>query len=295
MKTVVRSFSLEAHAKVNLRLEVGLLAGSLHQIVSVIAELELADKLHFTPSSAGFQVVCERADLAEPDNLAWRAAQALQRELPGVRIVIEKIIPMQAGLGGGSADAAGALLGLASILSEENNPLSQQQLAAAALRTGSDVPSFLTTGLRIVSGVGDRVEHRSAQAPPWGIVLLRPPVGSATGHAYGLLDVRGIPHDLGDSAIASAEEMCAAYAASDFDRFIGLLHNDFSAVIERELPAVAQARERLEHAGAQATILCGSGSCVAGFFQNRATAHDAVERVALGDGEWIHATGFSSD
>jgi 4-diphosphocytidyl-2-C-methyl-D-erythritol kinase len=295
VKTVLRSFSLEAHAKLNLRLEVGLLAGSLHQIVSIIAELDLADKLHFTPSSAGFQVACELADVAERDNLAWRAAQALQRELPGVRIVIEKNIPMQAGLGGGSADAAGALRGLAMILSEERTPLSHQQLAEAALRTGSDVPSFLMSGLRIVSGVGDRVEHRSAHAPPWGIALLRPPVGSATGRAYGLLDVRGIPHDLGDSAIASAEEMCAAYAASDFERFIGLLHNDFSSVIEHELPAVAHVRERLQHAGAQATILCGSGSCVAGFFQAKAAAQEAVERMSLGVGEWIYATGFSGD
>jgi len=292
---MVHRFSLGAHAKLNLRLEVGLLAGSLHQIVSAVAELELADNLHFTPSSAGFQVVCEDAGVAEHDNLAWRAGQALQRELPGVRVVIDKNIPMQAGLGGGSADAAGVLRGLASIFSEEGAPLSHQHLAEAALRTGSDVPSFLTSGLRIVSGVGDRVERRSAQAPPWGIVLLRPPVGSATSRAYELLDVRGIPHDLGDAALASAEDMCAAYAASDFDRFVALLHNDFSTVIERELPAVADAHERLQRAGAQATILCGSGSCVAGFFQTRAAACEAVERVALGVDEWIHATGFSGD
>ncbi|HXN08825.1 MAG TPA: hypothetical protein VN860_04110 [Candidatus Acidoferrales bacterium] len=292
---MVRGFSLEAHAKLNLRLEVGLLAGSLHQVVSVVAELELADELHFTSSNAGFQVVCEHTDLAEHDNLAWRAAQALQRELPPVRILIEKNIPMQAGLGGGSADAAGALLGLALILSQEGVPLSHQQLADAALRTGSDVPSFLASGLRIVSGVGERVERRAAQAPPWGIVLLRPPVGSATGRAYGMLDDARIPHDLKDSAFASAEEMCTAYAASDFERFIGLLHNDFSAVIERELPAVGQARERLHQAGARATILCGSGSCIAGFFQARMAAHEAVERLSLGEGEWIYATGFSSD
>jgi 4-diphosphocytidyl-2-C-methyl-D-erythritol kinase len=292
---MVRGFSLEAHAKLNLRLEVGLLAGSLHEIVSVVAELELADELQFTPSSAGFRVVCERVDLGERDNLAWRAAQALQRELPGVRIVIEKNIPMQAGLGGGSADAAAVLLGLALILSEDGVPLSHQHLAEAALRTGSDVPSFLTSGLRIVSGVGERVERRVAQAPPWGIALLRPHVGSATGRAYGLLDAGGVPHDLGERALASAEDMCEAYAASNFDTFIGLLQNDFTAVIERELPAVAHARERLQRAGAQATILCGSGSCVAGFFQTRTAAHEALKRVSIGSGEWMYATGFSSD
>ena len=293
MKTVIRGFSLEAHAKLNLRLEIGLLAGSLHQVVSVFAELELADELHFTASADGFQVVCEGVDLAERDNLAWRAAQALRRELPGVRIVIEKNIPMQAGLGGGSADAAAVLRGLARIFSEESTPLSHQQLAEAALRTGSDVPSFLTSGLRIVSGVGDVVARRSAQAPPWGIALLRPMVGSATARAYALLDAAGIPHNLGDLEVAFAEDMCAAYAACDFNRFIELLHNDFTAVIERELPAVAHARERLRRAGAQASILCGSGSCVAGFFDTQAAAREAVERVRLGKDEWISVTGFS--
>ena len=292
---MLRSFSLEAHAKLNLRLEVGLLAGSLHEIVSVVAEIELADELHFMPSTAGFQVACEHSDVAERDNLAWQAAHALERELPAVRIVIEKNIPMQAGLGGGSSDAAAALLGLAMILSEENAPLSHQHLADAALRTGSDVPGFLTSGLRVVTGVGDRVERRAAQAPPWGIVLLRPAVGSATGRAYGLLDAAGVPHQLDESARASAEQMCSAYAASDFEQFARLLHNDFTPVIEQECPDVARARERLTSAGAQATILCGSGSCVAGFFLTRAAAHEAAQYVALGTGEWIDATGFSND
>ena len=294
MKTVVRTLSLEAHAKLNLRLEVGLLAGSLHRLVSVFAELELADKLQFTPA-AGFQVACERIDLAERDNLAWRAAQALRRELPGVRIVIEKNIPMQAGLGGGSADAAAVLRGLALILSDGNTPLSHEQLAEAALLVGSDVPGFLSTGLRIVSGVGDVVVRRSAQAPPWGIALLRPPVGSTTARAYALLDAAGIPHDLGDLEVAFAEDMCAAYGTSDFNRFIELLHNDFTTVIERELPAVAHARERLRRAGARATILCGSGSCVAGFFETRTAAREAIEHVSVGEDEWIYATGFSGD
>jgi 4-diphosphocytidyl-2-C-methyl-D-erythritol kinase len=295
VRTLLSAFSLEAHAKLNLRLEVGPLAGSLHQVLSVVAELELADELHFNPSPSGFQVVCEHTNLAERDNLAWRAAQALGRDLPHVRIVIEKNIPMQAGLGGGSADAAGALLGLALIFSGDSAPISHQQLTDAALRTGSDVPSFLTSGLRIISGVGESVVRRAAQIPQWGIALLQPVLGSSTAHAYALLDEAGVPHDLGNDALASANEMCDAYAGTDFDRFVRLLHNDFTAVIERSLPAVAQARERLERVGARTTLLCGSGSCVAGFFETRTAAHDALAKISVEAGEWAYATGFSSD
>jgi 4-diphosphocytidyl-2-C-methyl-D-erythritol kinase len=295
VRTVLSAFSLEAHAKLNLRLEVGPLAGSLHQLLSVVAELELADELHFNPSPGGFQVVCEHSELAERDNLAWQAAQALERELPHVRLVIEKNIPMQAGLGGGSADAAGALLGLALIFSGDGVPVSHQQLTDAALRTGSDVPSFLTSGLRIISGVGDTVVRRVAQTPHWGIALLQPAIGSSTAYAYALLDEAGVPHDLGNESLASADEICDAYAASDFDRFVELLHNDFTDAIECSLPAVAQARERLKRAGARATLLCGSGSCVAGFFETRTAAHDALAKISVEAGEWTYATGFSSD
>ncbi|MDQ6766696.1 MAG: hypothetical protein M3Z41_02710 [Candidatus Eremiobacteraeota bacterium] len=260
----------------------------------MVAELELADEVHFSPSQAGFQIRCEGADIAQRDNLAWRAAQALH-DLPDAQIVIQKQIPTQAGLGGGSADAAATLLGLALICADNGIVIPRTRLAQAALQTGSDVPAFLASGLRVVAGVGDVVVQRACQAPLWGILLLRPNVGSPTANAYALLDTAGVPHDLSPQATASADAMCAAFAASDFGRFIALLHNDFTSVIESALPPVAAARERLQAAGAQATILCGSGSCVAGFFEDRATAHEALARLSPAAGEWATATGFTSD
>lgn len=295
MNTVVQPFSRTAHAKLNLRLDVGPIAGSLHQVVSVVAALDLADELHFSPSPAGLQVVCEGAALDERDNLAWRAVRALDREPLSVRIVIDKRIPVQAGLGGGSADAAAALLGIGKILAENGALIERERIARAALHTGSDVPAFLVPGLRIVSGVGDVVTPWPCQAPPWGIVLLRPDVGSPTARAYALLDAAGVPHELKPGAMASAEATCEAFAAADLDRLVVSLHNDFTSVIERELPAVARARDRLRAAGARGTILCGSGSCVAGLFENANDARDALGRTALAGGEWACVTGFCSD
>ena len=295
VKAESRAFSLKAHAKLNLRLEIGPRAGLLHRIVTVMAQLDLADELHFAPSSGGFEVRCEGIDVAERENLIWKAAHAFATELPSVRIVVDKRIPVQAGLGGGSADAAGALIGLAHILADGGSPIPRERLADAALRAGSDVPSLLVSGLRIVSGVGDVVEQRPGPAPGWGIVLLRPAAGSSTVQAYKLADDAGIPHDLAAEAMRSADEMCAAFVSSDFERFTALLRNDFDAVVEREIAAVASARERLSRASAPATMLCGSGSCVAGFFETRAAANEAFSHLSLADGEWATSTGFRCD
>ncbi len=293
MKTVASAFSVPAHAKLNLRLEVGPKTGDLHSILSVITELELADELELRPSSDGFCVTCDLDELSGRDNVVWRAAQALGVALPDVCVAIAKRIPTQAGLGGGSADAAAALVALVKILRESGVAVPQEGLTKAALSAGSDVPALLAPGLKIVSGVGDCVALRYADAPPWGIVLLHPSAGSSTARAYQLLDGAGVRHVLSRRAFDAAEAMCDAFATADLDRFLGLLHNDFSETIERALPQVADARERLERAGSQATILCGSGSCVAGLFDDRAAALAALQFLQLRAHEWVAVTGFA--
>jgi 4-diphosphocytidyl-2-C-methyl-D-erythritol kinase len=293
VKTAAAAFSVPAHAKLNLRLEVGPKTGDLHSILSVITELELADELELRPSSDGFRVTCDLDELSGRDNVVWRAAQALGVELPDVCIAIAKRIPTQAGLGGGSADAAAALRALTQILREHGVTVAQEGVMQAALSAGSDIPALLAPGLKIVSGVGDTVALRYADAPPWGIVLLHPGVGSSTARAYQLLDGAAVPHALSRGAFDAAEAMCDAFAAADLDRFLGLLHNDFSEAVERALPQVADARERLERAGAHATILCGSGSCVAGFFDDRAAALEALQFLQPRADEWVAVTEFA--
>ena len=293
MTTAVVPFTKPAHAKVNLRLEVGPKAGVLHPVISVVAELALADVVRFEQSAARFSIDCDLPGLEPTDNVAWKAAQALGVDLPSIRVDIEKRIPSQAGLGGGSSDAAAVLQGLAEIASTRGEALPPDLVAAAALRAGSDVPSFFIHGLRIVSGVGDVVAPFSSSPPAWGVVLLRPATGSSTTKAYALLDSAGIAHQLGTHAERAAEETCIAFAAGDLERTAALLHNDFEAVIEAELPEVRRARERLRRVGARATVLCGSGSCVASFFGDEVQAHEAAARLLLDAGEWMHVTVFS--
>ncbi len=292
MKTAAGAFIRRAHAKLNLRLEVGERRGDLHSLVSVIAPLELADELRFSRASDGFAVICDGLAIPERTNLVWRAAHELGVP-PPIAVALTKHIPLQAGLGGGSADAAATLLGVARILSDGGQNISSSVLHEAATRLGSDVPSALVPGLKIVAGVGERVTPYASKSPPWSIFLLKPRVGSDTARAYALLDEVHSARPIASEALDRVRAMCRAFESRDFSNFLALLHNDFSAAIEQALPDVAAARKRLAEAGAAGTILCGSGSCVAGFFEDADGAQRAHARTALGEGEWSTVTQFS--
>jgi 4-diphosphocytidyl-2-C-methyl-D-erythritol kinase len=290
MKTALATTRL-AHAKLNLRLEVGPKTGRLHPLVSAIVTLELADELAFAPARGGFSVSSPNAAIPERDNLVWRAAHELALT-PPVAVTIRKHIPVQAGLGGGSADAAEMLKALAESAAQAGHPISPDALSAAAARLGSDVPAALVPGLKIVSGAGERVTSYSCSAPPWGVVLLKPVTGSDTTRAYALLDERGPRPPLGEQHLSRARAVCAAFASQNFNDFLALLHNDFTDVVESALPAVAEVRRRLERSGARATTLCGSGSCVAGLFEDAARARDARASFEVGAGEFCAVTRF---
>lgn len=292
-------FGLRAPAKFNLRLEVlGRRPDGLHGIRSAIAALDLADELRFEPSKEGFSVSCDGADIAERANLAWLAAIALKLPLPAVHINIRKRIPMQAGLGGGSADAAAALRGVGVLFARESRTLTVESLKRAGAAVGADVPACLLPGLKIAEGAGEAVTSVTCAAPPWGILLLKPAGGLATAAAYELLDRARLhlrpdrpPHDDG----AATAAVCDAFAAADFSAFCRLAVNDFQAVIEQEMPEVARAAKTLRGTGARAVLLCGSGSCVAALFESVEAAWRAHAVLARSDGDWSAVTRFTDE
>jgi 4-diphosphocytidyl-2-C-methyl-D-erythritol kinase len=295
MAATAQAFVLTARAKFNVRLEIGAVrADGLHDVRSVVGDLVVGDEVAFAPSETGFSVTCDDPGIPQADNLAWRAAQALDFNLPSVLIHVRKMLPQQAGLGGGSADAAAALRGLASIMAEMGITLPGAALREAASRVGSDVAACLTPGLKLVEGSGQIVRPLPAAVLPWGVLLLKPAAGMPTADAYHLLDEARrsgavtAPHQ-GDAAA----DLCDALARGDFARTCALAHNDFQEAIEAALPDVADARARLRSAGAAATILCGSGSCVAGLFEDVAAAGRALTLLRPKSGEWTAATGFA--
>lgn len=295
MAATARAFVLTARAKFNLRLEVGAVrADGLHAIRSVIGDLAIGDELAFLPSETGFSVTCDNPAVSDSGNLVRRAGEALGVALPRLRIQIKKTLPLEAGLGGGSADAAAALRGLAAILAETGVTFSESDLLEAANKVGADVPACLTAGFKIVEGAGEVVRPISPPVPHWGVLLLKPPIGVPTAQAYRLVDEARASGVHSASRDADAiDEVRSALMDGDFGRTCALAHNDFQRIIEEEYPAVGDARLRVIAAGAAATVLCGSGSCVAGLFENVGEAQKAFALIRPGRGEWAAATGFA--
>jgi 4-diphosphocytidyl-2-C-methyl-D-erythritol kinase len=286
---------VQARAKLNLRLDVlGKQLGGLHGVRSLIGELVFGDDVEISERAGGFSVETEGADIPERENLVWLAAMRLGIDLSGLHVRVRKRIPMQAGLGGGSSDAAALLRGLRDVFAARGAPISDEAIRNAA-QIGSDVPACLVRGFKRVEGTGDVVVREQLPTPPWGLLLLRPPVGVPTSEAYRLLDAgrSSAPLSSDPSSERDLQELCGAIQTNDFPRACSLLQNDFQPVVELLFPSVAEARQRLREAGAAATLLCGSGSCVAGFFETRAAAAAAHKTLKTGEGEWATATCFA--
>ena len=169
-RSCLEMLTLHAHAKLNLTLEVlGRRPDGFHETASIMQTLELADTVTLEPSES-LEVTCSESGLDGPVNLAWQAADLLRRETEvesGARIAIDKHIPMSAGLGGGSSDAAATLVGLNSMW---GLGLSNDRLRALAAELGSDVPFLIEGGTAIALGRGERVRSLPSSHLPWFVL-----------------------------------------------------------------------------------------------------------------------------
>jgi 4-diphosphocytidyl-2-C-methyl-D-erythritol kinase len=260
-----------APAKVNLVLKVGpLRADGFHDIASLIVPLDLADRVSVAVR-ADARVTCrcpERPDLDGPENLGARAARAFQehaRVRAGCDIVVEKRIPVVAGLGGGSSDAAAVLRCLARAHRVGDAAL----LARAALEVGSDVPFFLGPGAAWVRGRGEALEP--ARVPPLDLVLLfprDPALAIRAGDAYRWLDLARA----GSPSQATPLRVNGRFAWSRVE-------NDLQEPCFERYPALRDALSRLEEQGARRSIMSGSGPTVFGAFTSRELARRAARTL----------------
>lgn len=244
-----------APAKINLTLEVlSRREDGYHALRSVMVPLALHDELLVEPS-AQFAFTCDVSGLSGEDNLVVRAVRALGPP-PPVSIALRKSIPSQAGLGGGSSDAATALL--AAMDGAFGAPPAVDWMALAR-SLGSDVPFFLARSGALVEGTGERVTPLGA-LPAWHALVLKPPAAVSTAAAYAALDRIERPSRPRNASASLA--LLTALQRADFDATVRHLHNDFEAVVAAAEPSVAQALAALRRAGAGHALLAGSGSCV---------------------------------
>ena len=262
--------TLRAPAKLNLCLYLGRPRDDgLHELRSLFCPLTLSDRIMVTESEAD-EVVCPGVDgpnLAEAALAGLRARGWLR---PPVRIEIEKRIPVSAGLGGGSADAA-AVLRLAG---DEVDGL--PELAA---ELGADVPSQLDQAFALVGGAGDVVEPLS---PPrhFGVVLIAADDGLSTAEVYVEADRLGLGRDPEElDSIAGELREAAGQGASPLE-YHELLVNDLAHAALSLRPAIGGALTALKDAGAEVALVTGSGPTAFGVFDDIAAADAAAGQLA---------------
>jgi 4-diphosphocytidyl-2-C-methyl-D-erythritol kinase len=269
-RPVRRSVRVKACAKINLTLGVGpARADGYHQVRTVLQAIDLHDTLTFTARPGPFTIVCNQPSIpTDSRNLIWKAAYELSRAadrpaVDGVQVRLDKRIPAEAGLGGGSADAAATLRALATLW---NLKLDGIALASVARLVGADVPFFLVGGAAYGSGRGDDLLPL-ADVRPFHVVLAKPAFGVPTGSAYGWFDE--------DGGVQDAPRALAAWPEALLS-----VRNDLEPPVTRRHPEISDLVNRFEQAGSMAAAMSGSGSAVFALFDSGASAARAARAVA---------------
>jgi len=273
-------------AKINLTLEVlNRREDGYHALRSVMVPLALADELTIEPSDT-FTFRCSDASLENDANLVVRAARALNPN-PKVAIALTKRIPSQAGLGGGSSDAAGVLR---TALAGAVTPILGHDWVAIARALGSDVPFFLVESGALVEGTGERVTATGV-LPDWHVLIVKPPVAVSTAAAYAMLDARPRPSRARNESVSI--QMLTALQRCDFLAVEQLLSNDFHDVIAESSAEVRASVDALRFAGANNALLAGSGSAVFTLAPDAATIASISARLILDDRYARFVTSFA--
>jgi 4-diphosphocytidyl-2-C-methyl-D-erythritol kinase len=275
-----------AHAKVNLDLLItGRRADGYHQLDSLVVFVELADRLTFQhrreltlelggPFAAGLE--------SEGDNLVLRAARALAAHLgrgPGARIVLDKQLPLAAGLGGGSADAAATLRGLGRLWQAT---LAPGELAAMALRLGADVPVCLASRPVRMRGIGEILEPVPG-LPRLDLLLVNPGVPVATAAVFA---------GLGGRVPEAVPDQDRPLDRADLAGWLARRPNHLEAPARRLAPAIDEVLAALgAQPGCRLARLSGSGATCFGLFADPAGAAAAAAAIAAArPGWWVRAT-----
>ena len=263
-----------APAKVNFYLQVvGKRPDGYHDLVSVMQALELADLVSIKRTGPGITLTCDSQEVPSGEaNIAYRAAESVIREAgldQGVEIRIEKRIPVAAGLGGGSSDAAAALRGM-DLLFGLGIPAERLREMGRAL--GADVPFFLSWPSARAEGVGERLTELPPPAETW-LVLVNPGFGVSTKWVYESLNL-GLTNSIDDITLPQFRG-----PAYDAGLLVSYLRNDLERVTAGRYPQIEEIKRRLVEEGALGAMMSGSGPTTFGIFSLRTEAERAAQRL----------------
>ncbi|MCS7252917.1 MAG: 4-(cytidine 5'-diphospho)-2-C-methyl-D-erythritol kinase [Armatimonadota bacterium] len=276
MVTVKRvvNVTVRCAAKVNLFLDIrGKRPDGYHEIVSVMCPIDLRDTLVATllPPKEGFKLVVSNANIPNGnENTVWKAAEALARaaNVPMCGLIrLYKQIPVAAGLGGGSSNAAAALVALNKLW---NLGLKQPDLMEIAKSIGADVPFFIHGGWALVEGFGDVIVPLNIKAQLW-MLLVKPPVEVPTAWAYKVWDLKGKPEGRDPAPLIEALQCGDLSAAGKH------LYNAFEAVVSETHTEISYLKKLLLRTEPLGVVMSGSGPTIVGLFATRKEAEAAKQ------------------
>lgn len=272
-------YRVKAPAKLNLRLKItNRRPDGYHELVSLVVPIDLFDLLELRAmGKRGIELSCEGFRVpTDENNLAYQAALSFlskARIEQGVSIKLTKNIPVAAGLGGGSSDAAATLLTLNEMWSQ---PLSLSELHTIAVQLGADVPFFLYSEPSLATGIGEILEPVKKWPKLW-YVIVTPPLQVSTSWVYGNLKLE-LTRGEYDYIVKFLKS--APFAVS------AILENDLEEVTSTRFPVIETIKEFLVDAGAEGALMTGSGPSVFGVFSSLNQALSAKQFLisqSLGD------------
>jgi 4-diphosphocytidyl-2-C-methyl-D-erythritol kinase len=276
----VNTLTLFAPAKINYLLDViGKRPDGYHELRMIMQRVNLCDKISLSlTDTPGITVTCTSKNTPDgPKNIAWKAARALldfAQSDSGVTIGIEKKIPVAAGLGGGSSDAATVLLGLNELI---NLGLTDTQLMEIGCSLGADVPFFIFKETALAEGIGEKLTPLS-KMPNCFILLINPGVRVSTAWVY-----RSLQLTRKDSLHKLPEFF------ESVDQIVSIMSNDLESVTIPAFPIIATIKTRLIELGAVGSMMSGSGPTVFAVFRSFEEAESARQKIITGT-NWFAAT-----
>ena len=270
------NMAINSYAKINLYLRIGKkLSSGYHNLQSVMQRIELSDSISIEPINEDKIIVdSTNMELSGEENLAYQAALLLKKKFKvkhGVKIFVEKNVPLEAGLGGGSSNAATTLLNLNKLWGLK---LKERQLVELASQIGSDVPFFIGENAALVEGIGDKIK-RIKKSFSINIVLINPGFRVSTKWAYAAFD-RQRPKI---KTKADINALVKAIEKKDIKEIANNLHNDFEPIVTKKYKMINEIKNNLLRNDALNALVSGSGPTVFGVFNSIYEAREAFFKI----------------
>lgn len=265
---------IKAYAKINLGLDVvRRLENGYHEVKMVMQTVGIYDVLTFEKAAEGIVITTDSGELpTDENNLIYKAARLMKERYgvtEGVRIHLQKNIPIAAGMAGGSTDAAATLKGMNELF---GLGVSQQELMEIGVKIGADVPYCVMGGTALAEGIGEKLTALKA-APDCFVLVAKPDINVSTKFVYEHLDAAGVAKH------PDIDGMVEAIAQGNLQGILDRMENVLESVTIPAHPIIDTIKSRMKELGAANSLMSGSGPTVFGIFADKEQARAAYEQI----------------